>query len=175
MKGTGETELGTDGLVVVLPTYPDEEPARIRREAARISKHLGPLAVVRMQPIAPGHLVIARDLACWRWIRANCGELRIDDFARAEVERRIRDIENELRWRLLPFGQANAAEPGVEWLHEGDVVRIESRAGLNRFLSDLCDRSFDKAPILRNELVNRDKLSSTVAAARMRLLGHDAR
>ena len=170
VKGPAK-RVGTDGLVVVLPTYPDEEPARAKREAARISKHLGPLAVVRMQPIAPGHLVIARDLACWRWIRANCGELRIDDFARAEVERRIRDIENELRGRLLPFGQANAAEPGVEWLHEGDVVRIESRAGLNRFLSDLCDRSFDKAPILRNELVNRDKLSSAVAAARMRLLG----
>ena len=59
----------------------------------------------------------------------------------------------------------------MEWLHEGAVVRIESRAGLNRFLSDVCDRTFDQAPILRNELVNRDKLSSAVAAARMKLLG----
>lgn len=168
---TGETESGTDGLVVVLPTYTDEEPTSAKQEASRTSKRLGPLAVVRLQPIAPGHLVIARDLACWRWIRANCAELRIDDFARAEVERRIRDTENELRRRLLPFGQANTAEPGVEWLHEGEVIRIDSRAGLNRFLSNLCDRSFNQAPILRNELVNRDKLSSAVAAARMRLLG----
>lgn len=168
---TGETGSGTDGLVVVRPTYPDEESARVRQEAAQVSARLGPLAVVRVQPIAPGDLAIARDLACWRWVRASCGELRIDDFARAEVERRIRDLENELRGRLLPFGQANAAEPGVEWLHEGNVVQIESRAGLNRFLSDVCDRTFDKAPILRNELVNRDKLSSAVAAARMRLLG----
>ena len=168
---TGETGSGTDGLVVVRPTYPDEEPAQVRQEAAQISKRLGSLAVVRVQPIASRHLALARDLACWRWVRANCGELRIDDFARAEVERRIRGLENELRGRLLPFGQANAVEPGVEWLHEGDVVRIESRGGLNRFLSDVCDRTFDKAPILRNELVNRDKLSSAVAAARMRLLG----
>ena len=167
---TGETGSEADGLVVVRPTYPDEEPARVRQEAARISKRLGALAVVRVQPIASGLLAIARDLACWCWVRASCGELRIDDFARAEVERRIRDLENELRGHLLPFGQANAAEPGVEWLHEGNVVRIESRAGLNRFLSDVCDRTFDKAPILRNELVNRDKLSSAVAAARMRLL-----
>ena len=168
---TGDTGSGTDGLVVVRPTYPDEDPAWVREEAARMSQRLGPLAVVRVQPIAPGHLAIARDLACWRWVRTSCGELRIDDFARAEVERRIRDLENELRGRLLPFGQANAAEPGVEWLHEGAVVRIESRAGLNRFLSDVCDRTFDQAPILRNELVNRDKLSSAVAAARMKLLG----
>ena len=168
---TGETCSGTDGLVVVRPTYPDEEPARVRQEAARISKRLGSLAVVRVQPIVSGHLATARDLACWRWVRASCGELRIDDFARAEVERRIRDLENALRGHMLPFDQASAAEPGVEWLHEGHVVRIESRAELNRFLSKVCDRTFDKAPILRNELVNRDKLSSAVAAARMRLLG----
>ena len=168
---TGEISSGTDGLVVVRPTYPDEEPAQVSQEAARMSKRLGSLAVVRIQPIAPGHLAIARDLACWRWVRASCGELRIDDFARAEVERRIRDLENELRGRLLPFGQANVDGPSMEWLHEGAAVPIESRAGLNRFLSDVCDRVFDKAPILRNELINRDKLSTAVAAARMRLLG----
>ena len=42
----GETDSGTDGLVVVLPTYPDEEPARVRREAAQTSKRFGSLAVV---------------------------------------------------------------------------------------------------------------------------------
>ena len=168
---TCATDAGADGLVAVRPTYPDEDPAQVRREASRTSRQLGPLAVVRVQPIAPGHLTVARDLACWRWVRSNCGELRIDDFARAEVERRIRSLENDLRSRLLPFEQANAAERGVAWIHEGKVVQIESRAGMNRFLSDVCDRTFNKAPVLRNELVNRDKLSSAVAAARMRLLG----
>ena len=168
---TSETGPDTDGLIVVLPIYPDEEPARVRQEAVRISTRLGSLAVIRLQPIASELLSIARDLASWRWVRASCGELRIDDFARAEVERRIRDLKNELQERLMPFGQANAAELGVEWLHEGDVVRIESRAELSRFLSDVCDRAYYEAPILRNELVNRNKLSSAVAAARMRLLG----
>ena len=167
----GEADSGSDGLVIVRPSYPDEEPARVRQETAQISESAGSLAVVRVQPIAPGHLAIARDLACWRWIRASCGELRIDDYARAEVERRIRDLENGLRERLLPFGQANTDAPGVEWLHEGEVVRIESRAALNRFLSEMCDRAFDKTPIIRSELINRDRLSSAVAAARMRLLG----
>ena len=170
-EGAGDSGAGHDGFVVVRPTYPDEDVARAREETGRISKRIGPLGVVRAQAIAAGHLAIARDLACWRWVRMNCGELRIDDFARAEVERRMRDLENELRGRLLPFGQANVAEPGVEWFHDGEMVRIESRAALSRFLSDVCDRVFDRAPILRNELINRDKLSSAVAAARMRLLG----
>ena len=123
----GASDSGADGLVVVRPTYPDEDRGRARKDAARISRSLGPLAVVRVQRIAPGHLAMARDLACWRWIRATCGELRIDDYARAEVERRIWDLENGLRGRLLPFGQAGADGAGVEWLHEGQVVRIESR------------------------------------------------
>ena len=165
--GTG---LGTDGLVVVRPTYPDQEAARVKHEAARMSSRLGSLAVVRVQPITPRHLAIARDLACWRWVGDNCGELRIDDFARAEVDRRVRDLENELRRHLLPFGQANVDGPGVEWLHDGETVPIESRAELSRFLSDVCDKVFYEAPILRNELINREKLSSAVAAARMRLL-----
>jgi len=168
--GGTKTQEGNDGLIVVRPTYPDEGPAGAKREAVRMSKRLGTLALVRLQPIAPGHLAVARDLACWRWVRTACGELRIDDFARAEVERRVRDLENELRRRLLPFGQANAHEAGVEWLHDGDAVRIGSRGALHRCLSDICDRTFHKSPILRNELINRDKLSTAAAAARMRLL-----
>ena len=167
----GEVAAGTDGVVLVRPVYPEEDPARARLDGAEISKRLGPLSMVRMQPIERRHLAIARDLACWRWVQTNCGELRIDDFARAEVGRRIRDLENEMRQCLLPFARVSAETAGVEWIHDGEAVTIESRAGLNRFLSELCDRVFHMAPILRNELINRDKLSSAVAAARMRLLG----
>ena len=170
-KKTDGADSRADGLIMVQPTYPDEEPEWVKKEATLFSKRLGPLAVIRLQPISPVHLALARNLACWRWVRTSCEELRIDDFARAEVERRIRDLENELRGCLLPFGQTNTDTPGVGWWHEGQIVQIDSRAGLNRFLSDVCDRTFDNAPILRNELINREKLSSAVAAARMRLLG----
>ena len=93
-----------------------------------------------------GQLAIARDLACWRWVQASCGELRIDDFARAEVGRRIRDLENEMRHRLLPFAQASIDTEGVEWIYEGEVVAVESRASLNRFLSENVRQSFFPRP-----------------------------
>ena len=170
-KAVKETGAGTDGVVLVRPVYPDEDPEQAMREGTETSKRLGALAVVRMQPIAREQLAIARNLACWRWVQANCDELRIDDFARAEVGRRIRDLESELRIRLLPFAQASMEAEGVEWIRDGEAVAVKSRAGLNRFLSRVCDEVFFNAPILRNELINRDKLSAAVAAARMRLLG----
>ena len=50
--------------------------------------------------------------------------------------------------------------------------------GVSALLSDLCDRAYGRAPILKNELINRLKLSSAAASARMRLLdrmlGHAA-
>ena len=53
-KEVGETASGTDGVVLVRPVYPDEDPEQARREGAEISKRLGSLAVVRMQPITCG-------------------------------------------------------------------------------------------------------------------------
>src|SRR3546814_11541503 len=42
--------------------------------------------------------------------------------------------------------------------------------GLSALLSQVCDDAFRNAPVLRNELVNRTKLSTAIASARTRLL-----
>src|SRR3546814_7036052 len=41
--------------------------------------------------------------------------------------------------------------------------------GLSALLSQVCDDAFRNAPVLRNELVNRTKLSTAIASARTRL------
>ena len=169
-EGSTQSDSSIDGQVLVYPIYPDEDRTSAREKAALTSKRLGALTLIRVQPITPGHLAIARHLSCWKWVRENCGELRIDDFARAEVERRIREMESELRLKLLSVGDNVTNANSVEWLYEGEAEAIDSRASLNRFLSDMCDRVFHSSPILRNELINRAKLSSAVAAARSRLL-----
>ena len=166
-----ETHHETDGLILVRPVYPDEDQVKVERDTVRFSKRLGTLSLVRLQPISPSDLVMAQEFARWRWVRTHCHELRIDDLARAEVERRIQHFGNDLRNRLAPFTQADTDAYAAHWIHDGKKVVIASRAALNRFLTEICDSVFTKAPILRNELINRDKLSTAVAAARMRLLG----
>ena len=160
-----------DGLIVIHPTYPDQDQKQVRLNAIEISKQLGGLALLRIQAISPGHLAIAQELKSWQWIKANCEELRIDDLAREEVERKTRELENRIRINLFPFEQANLVDNGSEWIRDGEAIRIDSREELSRYLSDICDQVFSQSPVLRNELINRDKLSTAIAAARMRLLG----
>lgn len=161
----------TDGVVLICPVYPDQDYDEARAEAARVSSRMGPLSIVRLERITSRQLVVGRDLACWRWVRAECRELRIDDFARAEVTRRIEHLENEMRRSLLPFAHMTADTNPADWFHDGKEVVVPSRADLSRFLSEICDGAFSQAPILRCELINRERLTSAAAAARMRLLG----
>jgi hypothetical protein len=48
--------------------------------------------------------------------------------------------------------------------------RMESKRGLQHLLSRALERTYDKSPHIHNELVNRDKPSSTANAARKKLL-----
>lgn len=48
----------------------------------------------------------------------------------------------------------------VSWIFQGDVKKINTRRAFNRLLSTVCDKVYDKAPVYRNELINRQKISS---------------
>lgn len=159
-----------DGVILVMPVYPDEQLKKCKSDARKLSTQLGSLGIVHLHDVTPSDIGIAHDLACWKWVRLNCHELRIDDLARSEVERRIRSCEALLRVRIAPFADIGSHRSSGEWFYDGQLIEVPSRAALNRHLSTICDDVFSQAPRLRNELINRDKLSSAVAAARMRLL-----
>ena len=58
----------------------------------------------------------------------------------------------------------------VAWYFRGEVVNIKSVRDFNKLLSHVCDVVYDKTPIIRNELFNRQKLSSAISLARVNLL-----
>jgi hypothetical protein len=156
-----------DGWILIIPVYPDENmDARIGALRAA-SKRAGIMHLYNVRRILPADLAVANELALWNWIRENCPELRIDDLARGEVQRRIEAAQRALGSLLRPLSRPQ--DQGC-WIHNGELVEIGERGALSRILSDSCRRHFHKAPILRNELINRDKLSTAIAAARSRLL-----
>lgn len=159
-----------DGVIIVLPVYPDEELEKASARARAVSLAAGALALVRTRKITAADLAQTHELACWRWVRSNCRELRIDDVARAEVDKCISALESKLLRLLAPFADPARDCADETWFREGVDIRVRSKADLSRLLSDMCDDVFKDAPELRNELINRDKLSTAVAAARMRLL-----
>ena len=158
-----------DGTILVKTVHPDEDPEAAAGRARSVSLDAGPLTIIRQRRFATSDVERAYDLACWRWIHSNCQELRIDDVARAEVDRRITALETELLRELASFSKPGEALGQESWYRNGEKLEIGSRAELSRFLSDICDEVFSEAPILRNELINRNRLSTAIAAARTRL------
>ena len=158
-----------DGTILVMPVNPDEDTEVAAERARNASLDAGPLVIVRQHRFAASDVERANDLACWRWVRANCPELRIDDVARSEVDRRIRALEIKLLRALTSFLQPGEPIGRESWYRNGEKLTVVSRTDLSRVLSDVCDDVFSEAPILKNELINRNRLSSAIAAARTRL------
>ena len=156
-----------DGLILVAPVYPGDRPSAILREAATAVAG-DPLAVVCARRVVPQDLKWAHELALWRWIRDNCEELRVDELGRAEVNDRIAGAEAALMRATALLGSAGTGRDDSWWV-AGQRVTLPP-GGVSGLLSDLCDQVHNRAPILKNELINRLKLSSAVASARMRLL-----
>jgi hypothetical protein len=158
-----------DGAVFVVPQYPDESDKTV---AARITSSPGVNEAMQLfcvRKIRPSDLSVAQELATWRWIEANCQELRVDDLARREVRSRIGAAEDAIKSALRPFVNPTG-EAEERWFHLGRPVRIATKGDLTRKLSEICDEVFPGTPVLRNELINRSQLSTATATARMKLL-----
>lgn len=96
-------------------------------------------------------------------------ELASDPVAAREIRERLaaaRAAEREALRRLL-------GEPGrSEWFHGKRRLDVADRRSLQRELSILMYRVYAQGPRIRNELVNRNRLSSQAAAARNKLFRH---
>jgi hypothetical protein len=58
----------------------------------------------------------------------------------------------------------------VEWFFNGEQQLIKNRKDFNKLLSSVCDVVYNKTPIIRNELFNKQKISSAISLARVNLL-----
>jgi hypothetical protein len=154
-----------DGLVLVVPVHPGEGDEQL--EVAQRTVADDPVALVCARDVSADGLKWAHELAIWRWVKENCDELRVDDLARAEVSERVTAAETALTQAIAPFSEAGG--DSLRWLRHGSAVAMP-RGGVSALLSETCDDIFCDAPVLRNELINRGKLSTAIASARTRLL-----
>ena len=112
-----------------------------------------------------------RQLEHLRWVHHNTPELQSDGVARRELRSMLTLAEQtasaEVRRLFSPQRAGNGA---TRWFHHGMRVQMLDARRLSGFISSLCDKIFDRSPVLRNELINRRFLSSAAAAARRNLL-----
>jgi hypothetical protein len=112
----------------------------------------------------------AREVAAIDEILGSADELRDDWVARRELhERRVEAVSELDRIFHATYGAATA-----EWTtaRPGKRRRWTTRtaASASAVISDCCDDWYSKAPVVRNDLVNRHELSSQAAKARRLLL-----
>ncbi|HEX2999257.1 MAG TPA: hypothetical protein VHR86_03360, partial [Armatimonadota bacterium] len=101
-------------------------------------------------------------------VRTRVGELESDRAARKELAGRREEAEAAFReeWNRLYRPQHN----GTRWYYQGEKTQFVNQREFKAFLSQMADNTYYQAPILRNELVNRDQLSSAAAAGRRALI-----
>jgi len=158
-----------DGMVCVVPVLSPSDEGRMIEKIRQASRAAGLANVYCLMRVTTRAVAAAHDLAAWNWVEETCTELRLDDTARAEVAARREAAAQAVVRELRPFGTASARGEVVGFFHDGDQIEVASRKVLNTLLSDACDARFSAAPILRNDLINRSRLSSAISTARGRL------
>lgn len=82
------------------------------------------------------------------------------------------ELENQKAYETQKLNDAlsTALTTNVKWYFNGEIIDINSVRDFNKLLSFVCDKVYYKTPIIRNELFNRQKLSSAISLARVNLL-----
>jgi hypothetical protein len=91
-------------------------------------------------------------------------ENKEDKVAIKELETILLHQENLLKHFILK--RFYGSDSDVVWFFQGSQIEFSNKRSFNKFLSEICNRVYSKAPAYRSELVNRHKLSAAVSTAK---------
>ena len=85
------------------------------------------------------------------------------------------ELENQKNYEKQKLNEAissslTSSSNDVVWYFKGKEMSVQSVRDFNKLLSYVCDSVYHATPIIRNELFNRQKLSSAISLARVNLL-----
>ena len=155
-----------DGLVIYALPASEYEAKQLCKKAKEANREEILIAI----PDSIGSLQEAVfEVARLRWIQQNTPGLQNDDVARRELSVRLLEAETDVSRQLKAiFDEDN--ENTCRWYYKEKQKSISSYQTRNEYLSVICQQVYNKTPILRNELINRRKISGTVTAARRELI-----
>lgn len=161
-----------DGVVFVPLCQTAAERSRVNQSISKLGVRNRPDVLIALpQPLSDFSGLVA-EVRRWEWVSTNVPELDGDKHGREEVSRQIDAAKAVLLDRINQVLDVRSFRGGrhIDWFHKGKPIKLGSSRELFQFVSEICDDVFDQSPKLRNELINRRKLSSAAAAARMRLI-----
>lgn len=167
-----EEESDADGFIVIpLCETPTEYQSALQFAVTAILKKRRNWLVAVPQPL--GNLAgLVQEFQRWDWIMSNIIELNADKYAREEVSRQLLAaklvLESGIQTRI-GFKQFSGHST-LQWFNQAKPLHIVDGPNLLLELSRILNETYSEAPRIHNELVNRRRLSSAAAAARMRLI-----
>ena len=158
-----------DGFILyALPASEEEVTKLVERVNDRDTKNREEVLIA-----IPRTIGFLRDavtqLAYLHWIAENTPELDGDAVARRELSVRMIEAERGVTGRLVEIFGENS-EGSCTWYHKGQPTDINSPKARNTYLSEICDVVYHKTPFIRNELINRRKISGAATNARRKLI-----
>ncbi len=143
-----------------------EEEADAARAAAL--GHTGPETLIAVAVETEALLQAGRDVAAAAQVEKDTNALEHDRASRRELSGRLHEAEAAFRAEWLRLFRP--ALGGALWYWRGAACQLADRRALSAQLSVMADATFDAAPRLRNELINRPSLSSAAAGGRRNLI-----
>lgn len=110
--------------------------------------------------------IISEVMALERIERENQA-LNSDPVAQREFKNRLSYVKSEEARLLHDFLDH---PENYRWFHNGKLLKIKNRRALQNALSQAFDAIYPDTPIIKNELINRDKPSAQATGARNRLV-----
>lgn len=164
------SSLDSDGEILVVPCYPDQDYKAVAKRLKELSASAPEGRLLALRRITEDDLELADELSAWSRLERECADLRVDAYARNEVRQSVHRLTSALVHRLADLRSPTQGSRDANWWHSGAALEIADGRELNRQLSQIFDRRYAKAPKVRNELINRNVVSTAAAAARQRLL-----
>jgi len=110
---------------------------------------------------------IVLEAAAAKAILDEAPELSYDGVARKEVRYRVYAAEDQLREYIYQIYSPNSVD--AHWYIGREEQKIHSSRDLSSLLSELCDKTYSQCPLIKNEMINYEKLSNSAARARREL------
>ncbi len=150
-------------LVFFLAAAQDDEKVFAESVVGRFSKS----DVVALCLNGPQLRDATAEVIALRGLQHSRRDVHDDPVAKRELEDSLsaaERVQDMLLRRLLE----NPEE--CRWFHDGESLPVSGKRDFQNMLSGVLKRVYSKAPVLHNELINRDRPSSQAIAARNRLL-----
>jgi len=151
---------GFDGVIIHTMPSTVAEIAEIKSSCI---KGLGPRIIVTVPQIPSGSAKLLDDLNVLNQITKENPQIFEDPVALKELEARIDSLSAITEESVLALIEPRAKGPNWWWNCKPSEITNGSEA--NALLSEICTYLYQKAPNIKNELINRSILSTPVVTA----------